>query len=120
MSAERLRVYIDEMTQVAAETVQFVHGMTKDDFLKDIVRQRAVGMNLLMIGETVVHLLDEYPEFAADFSYIPWKQIRGMRNRIAHGYMTINLDTVWDTTQHAIPELLEKLTLLGNWRAQGE
>lgn len=74
MSAERLHVYIDEMTQVAAETVQFVKGMAKDDFLKDIVRQRAVGMNLLMIGETVVHLLDEYPEFAADFSDIPWNE----------------------------------------------
>lgn len=120
MSDDRLLVYLDEMKQVATETVEFVRNVSKDDFSRDLVRQRAVGMNLLMIGEVAVRLLEEYPDFAADFSDIPWKQIRGMRNRIAHGYMTINIDTIWDTAQHAVPELLEKLSLLRNWRAQGE
>ena len=35
--------------------------------------------------------------------------MRGMRNRIAHGYFEINLDVVWDTVQTALPELLERL-----------
>ncbi|WP_423753047.1 HepT-like ribonuclease domain-containing protein [Agrobacterium tumefaciens] len=43
-----------------------------------------------------------------------------MRNRIAHGYLSINLETVWDTTQTAIPDLLDRLLLLQNWHAQGE
>jgi uncharacterized protein with HEPN domain len=36
--------------------------------------------------------------------------MRGMRNRIAHGYFDINLDVVWDTTQTALPDLLSRLT----------
>jgi len=36
--------------------------------------------------------------------------MRGMRNRIAHGYFDVNLDVVWDTAQAALPELLKQLT----------
>lgn len=35
--------------------------------------------------------------------------MRGMRNRIAHGYFDINLDVVWETVQAALPPLLEQL-----------
>ena len=40
---------------------------------------------------------------------MPWRSMRGMRNRIAHGYCDINLDVVWDTVQTALPELLKQL-----------
>lgn len=39
--------------------------------------------------------------------------MRGMRNRIAHGYFDINLDVVWDTVQLALPGLLEQLRAIG-------
>jgi uncharacterized protein with HEPN domain len=35
--------------------------------------------------------------------------MRGMRNRMAHGYFDINLDVVWDTVQTALPDLLVQL-----------
>jgi uncharacterized protein with HEPN domain len=35
--------------------------------------------------------------------------MRGMRNRITHGYFDINLDVVWETVQTALPELLKQL-----------
>ena len=35
--------------------------------------------------------------------------MRGMRNRVAHGYFDINLDVVWDTAQPALPRLLQSL-----------
>ena len=40
--------------------------------------------------------------------------MRGMRNRIAHGYFDINLDVVWDTVQTALPLLLNQLYVLLN------
>ena len=54
----------------------------------------------------------DFPEFASQQSQIPWKSMRGMRNRIAHGYFEIDLSTVWDTLQTALPELLAQLRLL--------
>ena len=38
--------------------------------------------------------------------------LEGMRNRIAHGYFEINLQTVWDTTQAALPQLIRHLPAL--------
>jgi uncharacterized protein with HEPN domain len=54
-------------------------------------------------------MADECPEFAAAHPNIPWKQMRGMRNRMAHGYFEINLDVVWDTLQQSLPELQQQL-----------
>jgi uncharacterized protein with HEPN domain len=38
--------------------------------------------------------------------------MRGMRNRIAHGYFDINLDVVWETVETALPELLKQLPVV--------
>lgn len=38
--------------------------------------------------------------------------MKGMRNRIAHGYFEINLDVVWETVQTALPALHEQLRAL--------
>jgi uncharacterized protein with HEPN domain len=35
--------------------------------------------------------------------------MRGMRNRIAHGYFEIDFDVVWETVQIALPELKTRL-----------
>ncbi len=55
-------------------------------------------------------VMDIYPEFAEDHSEIPWRSMRGMRNRIAHGYFDINLDVLWDTVQTALPELAAQIS----------
>ena len=41
--------------------------------------------------------------------HAPWRSMRGMRNRIAHGYFDINLDLVWETVQLALPKLIVQL-----------
>ena len=66
-------------------------------------------MSLIIIGEAVTKVMDCYAEFAQAHGQVPWRNMRGMRNRIAHGYFDINLDVVWDTVQTALPELLKQL-----------
>lgn len=66
-------------------------------------------MSLIIIGEASTKIMDQHPDFIAGQTRIPWRSMRGMRNRIAHGYFDINLDVVWDTIQSALPGLLERL-----------
>jgi uncharacterized protein with HEPN domain len=40
---------------------------------------------------------------------IPWAQMRGMRNRMAHGYFDIDLNVVWDTVRLSLRDLRSKL-----------
>ncbi|MGY2175948.1 HepT-like ribonuclease domain-containing protein [Pseudomonas azotoformans] len=77
--------------------------------MEDRRTQQAVIMSLIIIGEASTKIMDQYPDFAAAHSQVPWRSMRGMRNRIAHGYFDINLDVVWDTIQSALPDLLERL-----------
>ena len=109
MNESRLPDYIDHIQQAAADVCSFVEGLAKDDFLTDKRTQQAVIMSLIIIGEAVTKVMDGYAEFALTHAQVPWRNIRGMRNRIAHGYFDINLDMVWDTVQTALPELIKQL-----------
>ena len=66
----------------------------------------------ITIGEIATRLNNEHPDFADKNPGIPWRQMRGMRNRMAHGYFDINLEIVWTTVQTSLPELEQQLTNL--------
>jgi uncharacterized protein with HEPN domain len=72
--------------------------MAKDDFLADKRTQQAVIMSLIVIGEAATKVMDGYVEFTQAHADVPWRSMRNMRNRMAHGYFDINLDVVGDGT----------------------
>ncbi|GHU14382.1 DUF86 domain-containing protein [Betaproteobacteria bacterium] len=112
MNEYRLPDYLDHMQQAATDACTFVEGLGKADFLEDKRTQQAVIMSLVIIGEAVTKVMDGYTGFTLAHPEVPWRNIRNMRNRIAHGYFDIDLDVVWDTVQTALPDLLKKLPRL--------
>ena len=109
MSENRLPDYLDHMQQAATDACSFVEELGKADFLEDKRTQQAVIMSLVIIGEAATKVMDSYAEFTEEYAQVPWRSMRGMRNRIAHGYFDINLDVVWETVQTALPDLLKQL-----------
>jgi len=77
------------------------------------VQQRGTGqaviMSLIVIGEAATKVMDGYVEFTQAHADVPWRSMRNMRNRMAHGYFDINLDVVWETVQEWLPALLQQL-----------
>ncbi|CAG9258372.1 conserved hypothetical protein [Paraburkholderia unamae] len=112
MSGSRLPDYIGHMQQAATDACNFVGGMPKEHFLADKRTQQAVIMSLVIIGEAATRAMEGYADFTQAHDAVPWRSMRGMRNRIAHGYFDINLDVVWDTVQTALPALLDALPAL--------
>jgi uncharacterized protein with HEPN domain len=112
MSEKRLSDYLDHVVQAASDACRFVEGMSKDEFLADKRTQQAVVMSLVIIGEAATRLMDRFAEFAEHHPEVPWRNMRGMRNRIAHGYFDINLDVVWETVQTALPGLVAQVTAI--------
>lgn len=104
--------YLEHMLKAIGLARSHVEGLSKDDFVDDKKTQQAVILNLIVIGEAATQIADEYPEFVASCPEVPWKQMRGMRNRMAHGYFEINLDVVWDTVHLSLPELEQQLLLI--------
>jgi len=109
MSAARLPDYLDHMLEAARLACSYVKGLSKADFLDDKRTQQAVILNLILIGEEATRILKDHENFANQHPSVPWRSMKGMRNRIAHGYFEINLDVVWETVQSALPELIKQL-----------
>ena len=90
MTAEnRLPDFIEEMVRSATDALTFTEGMDEKSFLDDIKTQRAVVMCLMIIGEAANRIVADFPDFARENQNIPWNDIRGIRNRIAHGYFKL-------------------------------
>jgi uncharacterized protein with HEPN domain len=85
----------------------YTEGLSKVDFLNDRKTQQAVILNIQVVGEAATRLAECAPELVAHHPEVDWKGMRGMRNRLAHGYFEINLDLVWDTVQLSLPALEE-------------
>ena len=77
--------------------------------MNDRRTQQAVMLNVIILGEAAAKVVRSYPDFVNGHPDIPWQQMRGMRNRVAHGYFDIDLDIVWNTVQSAFPELREQI-----------
>lgn len=112
MSASRLADYLSHMRQAIADAQSFTDGMAQVDFMLDRRTQQAVVMSLIVLGEAATKVMDQHSAFAEQHKQIPWRNMRGMRNRIAHGYFEINLEVVWDTVQVALPALKIQLDSL--------
>ncbi|NOT18437.1 MAG: DUF86 domain-containing protein [Sulfuriferula sp.] len=109
MNDHRLADYLEHIRQAATDACSFVDGLEQIDFVDDKRTQQAVIMSLIIVGEAATKVMDNYAAFTQAHAEVPWRSMRGMRNRIAHGYFDINLDVVWETVQTALPELLKKL-----------
>ena len=111
MTKPRLSDYLDHIRQAANEAMEFVQGMNRHAFLEDRRTQRAVIQCLTVIGEVAARIMENHKEFAENHPGIPWKKMRGMRNRVVHSYFDINFDAVWDTVSVFLPALLSQLPI---------
>ena len=109
MNGNRLPDYLSHRRLAVSDALSFVKGSSKTDFLEDKRTQQAVILSLIVLGEASTKVMDRYPEFAGAHPQIPWRNMRGMRNRIAHGYFDFDLHVLWDTIQTALPLLSEQL-----------
>lgn len=71
-------------------------------FAGDPIYRNAAALCILQIGELVGKLSEE---FRANHPSIPWRQIKAMRNIVAHNYGTVDPETTWEIIQDDIPDL---------------
>ena len=90
----------------AEQAIEFKGELTFEEFSKDSKTVAACALNLSQIGE-LAGRLDE--SFIEAYDEIPWKKIRGMRNRIIHDYEGLRLSIVWDVLDEFLPKLIRDM-----------
>lgn len=81
-------------------------GISKLKFKEDELLQDAVIGNIEIIGEASRNISLEYRK---TYPYIPWKEITGMRDKLIHHYMGVDIDVIWTTIKQDIPMLEKEL-----------
>ncbi|HMK90327.1 MAG TPA: DUF86 domain-containing protein [Methylocystis sp.] len=109
MRQRNIFVILDQMLRACRAATSFVEGLQQEDFLADERTKQAVAMSLLIVGEAVTRLQRNHPEFLDQHRNLPWRDMVGMRNRVAHGYFDLNFPLIWDTVQNDLPNLLKGL-----------
>jgi len=87
----------------------FAKGLTKDDLRTNEEKQSAILYQIIILGEATKRLS---PEFKASHLEIPWQDIAGMRDILAHQYDRININILWDVVQKEAIELKKLITPL--------
>ena len=110
MSAPRDdQVYLHHIRDAIARIQTYVEGLTQADFLDTPIVQDAVIHQIQVIGEAARRVS---ASFQAKSPAVPWRNIVGMRHKLVHDYMSVDLEAVWTTVQKDIPALRAELSKL--------
>ncbi len=100
------RFYLDDMISFAEKTLSYTDGFDQQHFVVSGLNYDATVRNLELIGEAATHIPDEVRQ---NNPQIPWRMIIATCNRLIHGYLGIDNDTLWSIIQTDIPALLPLL-----------
>lgn len=87
---ERLRDILEHIDS----TLLAIEGRARSGFDSDPVLQKAVQYDLMIIGEAASNISTPLP---TKYPQVPWKEVCGLRNIIAHQYFSIDLDIILQT-----------------------
>lgn len=86
--------------------MSFVQGMDFEGFSGSRLHQDAVVRELEVIGEAAKKISEQTK---AKIQGVPWAKVSGMRDRLIHEYLRVDLEQVWDTARKDLPELLSEI-----------
>jgi uncharacterized protein with HEPN domain len=105
----RLRAFVQHAVEAIHRVAEYTAGLDEAGFLSNALVQDAVIRNIEVMGEAARNVERHHPEFAKLHPSIPWKDVYAMRNRVSHGYFSVDLEIVWQAIQRDIPALGEQL-----------
>ena len=108
MSSSRRELdFLRDIEDAIERILDYMAGLTWDEYLRDHRTQDAVIRNLEVIGEATKNLSDE---FRSQYPGIPWRDMAGTRDRLTHHYFGINQEIVWQIIEQDLPGLKSQLT----------
>ena len=108
-SSRTWRFYVDDMIAFAEKVIAYTDSMDQTQFIGSGLNYDATLRNLELIGEAATHIPEDIRERRPE---IPWRLIIATRNRLIHGYLGIDADTLWSIICTDVPDLLPKLRAL--------
>ena len=109
MSEREWRFYIDDMIAFAEKVLRYTANLDQAAFIANELVFDATVRNLELIGEAAGRIPVDVRRTANE---VPWRLIIATRNRLIHGYLGIDEDTLWSIIRGDVPPLLDNLKKL--------
>jgi uncharacterized protein with HEPN domain len=103
--------YLDDIRDAVEKGERFIEGMEYEEFAEDANTIDAVLRNLEVIGEATNGIPDDIRH---EYDTVPRSEMAGMRDKLIHGYATIDLQIIWTTIQEEIPALASQIESVRN------
>jgi uncharacterized protein with HEPN domain len=100
------RLYVDDMVACCDKVLAYTMGIDRRGLVGDPMRYDATLRNLELIGEAATHIPAETRATADD---VPRRMVIALRNRLIHGYLGIDDDTVWSIVRDDVAPLRKAL-----------
>jgi len=98
--------YTDHIINCIKKIRKFVKDIDKKEFAKNELIQDAIIRNFEVIGEASKKISHD---FKKTYHEIPWKEISGMRDKLIHDYLGVDIEVIWKTIEIDLPILLKEL-----------
>ncbi len=109
MSKREWYFYVDDMIGFVGKVLAYTEGLDQEKFVHSSQTYDATLRNLEMIGEAATRIPENIRLSNVE---IPWRQLIATRNRLIHGYLGIDNDTLWSIIKDDIPHLQRELLKL--------
>lgn len=106
VSTREWRFYLDDMIGFAEKVGVYTEGLSQEGFVASGLNYDATVRNLELIGEAASNVPEDVRQ---QYPQIPWRMVVATRNRLIHGYLGIDNDTLWSIIQGDVPVLLKEL-----------
>ena len=101
------QVYLEHILATISKIEDFMKEISRLDFDGNVMIQDAVIRNIEIIGEATKKISKL---FTQSHQEIPWSEMAGMRDKLIHDYLDVDLDVVWKTVEVDLPLLKDLLS----------
>ena len=88
------RIILQKIISYIKEVESYIEGLNTETFMEDKKTITACAFTVSQIGELAKDISEEMQK---EYNNIPWKAMKGMRNKIVHDYENIDLAVLWGT-----------------------
>ena len=106
MSRHNPMVRVHHMLDHAREAVEMIRDRSRDDLERDRMLSLALVRLMEIVGEAASRVPDD---LRSRHPHVPWRDVSDLRNRLIHGYDTVNFDILWTIVRDDLPPLVEQL-----------
>jgi len=104
MSERDPRLYCEDILESGSAILDFIEGLSFEDFCDDRKTYSAVIREFEIIGEAVGKLPESFTKRRPD---VEWQDIKDFRNLLSHEYFGVDLEIVWKIIEDDLPALMD-------------